>query len=218
MVFNNHSARQPLLSQPKPVDMKNMNAILHAVSLVAIAILFFLFFKQGSPSANGQKAKNEAVSGHGHGLTIAYFEMDTVERNYNYIKDVQEQLKGRQQSISSELNNTKKQYMGRIQQLQNKASTMSQQEGESAQAEINQMQVDLQQKEARLNQELQEQQFKLMQDINKKIEDFLGTYNKDKKYTYIFSHSPGDFMYFKDSLNNITNEIVKGLNETYKKP
>jgi outer membrane protein len=218
LVFNKESATQPLHSQPKPVEMKNVNAVLHGISLVAIAILFFLFLKPASPSGKTQHAKNDDINSTSKDIAIAYFEMDTVERNYKYIKDVQEQLKGRQQAITNDLNSTKKQYMGRIQQLQGKAPTMSQQEGESAQAEINQMQLELQQKEARLNQELQEQQFKLMQDINSKIENFLETYNKNKKYVYIFSHSPGDFMYYKDSLHNITGEIIKGLNETYKKP
>jgi outer membrane protein len=209
---------QPLLSQPKPVEMKNINAVLHVISLIAIAVLFFLYLKPSSPAGKSHQSKNDTSIAGSREIAIAYFEMDTVEHNYKYIKDVQDQLKSRQQAIANDLNNTKKQYYGRIQQLQGKAATMSQQEGEAAQAEINQMQVELQQKEARLNQELQEQQFKLMQDINKKIEDFLETYNKNRKYAYILSHSPGDFMYYKDTLNNITNEIIRGLNDTYKKP
>jgi outer membrane protein len=197
--------------------MKHINTVLNIISLAAIAVLFFLFLKKGvSASEVKHSAKDTArMSNTG---SIAYFEMDTLERHYNYIKDVQYQLKGRQQAITNELDATKKSYMGRIQQLQGKAATMSQQEGEAAQAEINQMQVELQQKEARLTQELQEQQFKLMQDINKKIEDYLQIYNKDKKFAYILSHSPGDFIYFKDSTNNITEELIKGLNEGYKKP
>lgn len=197
--------------------MKQINTILHIVSLVAIAILFFLLLKPGGPVAEIKHHSKDSI-GVAQTGTIAYFEMDTIERHYNYVKDVQAQLKSRQQAISNELESTKKSYMGRIQQLQSKAATMSQQEGEAAQAEINQMQMDLQQKEGRLTQELQEQQFKLMQDINKKIEDYLAVYNKDGKYSYILSHSPGDFIYFKDSSNNITTEIIKGLNEGYKKP
>jgi len=196
--------------------MKNVNTVLNIVSLAAIAVLFFLFLKPGDPGNHVTHAKKD-TSGVNNATSIAYFEMDTVERHYNYIKDVQEQLKGRQQAITNELNSTKKSYMTRIQQLQSRAATMSQQEGESAQAEINQMQSELQQKEARLGQELQEQQFKLMQDINKKIEEFLQTFNKNKRYTYILSHSPGDFIYYKDSSNNITDEVIKGLNEGYKK-
>lgn len=197
--------------------MKNVNTVLNVICLAAIAVLFILFFRSGDPASNAKQVKTDSSGSTNVASSIAYFEMDTVERHYNYIKDVQEQLKGRQQGITNELNATKKSYMTRIQQLQSQAATMSQQEGEAAQAEINQMQGELQQKEARLSQELQEQQFKLMQDINRKIEDYLQIYNKDNKFTYILSHSPGDFIYFKDSSNNITNDIIKGLNDGYKK-
>ncbi len=215
-VFNIICVFQPLHSQRKPsAQMKNFNTILNVVSLAAIAVLFFLFFKHHSPAKNTGTGKDTGkIYKPG---SIAYFEMDTIEQHYNYIKDVREQIKAREQSITNDLNNTKKNYMARIQELQGKAPTMSQQEGESAQAEINQMQLDMQQKEADLSQQLQDHKFKLMQDINKKIEDFLLVYNQEKKYVYIFSHQAGDFIYFKDSTNDITQEIIKGLNEGYKK-
>ncbi len=216
MVFNKDCGVQTLHSQPKLVLMKNVNTLLNVICLVAIAVLFFLFFKSPNPAKTNSVKKSDSTNST-VAASIAYFEMDTIERHYNYIKDVQDQLKGRQAAISNDLNATKKSYMNRIQELQGKSATMSQQEGEAAQAEINQMQNELQQKEARLSQELQEQQFKLMQDINKKIEDYLRNYNKDKKFAYILSHSPGYFIYFKDSSNNITDELVKGLNEGYKK-
>jgi outer membrane protein len=107
--------------------------------------------------------------------------------------------------------------MGRIQQLQSKAATMSQQEGEAAQAEINQMQVSLQQREAKLTQDLQEKQFKMLKEINEKMTEYLKGFNEKKKFAYIISRSPGDFIYFADSAYNITNELIKGLNEAYKK-
>lgn len=199
--------------------MKNLNTVLNVVALVGIAVLFFLYFK-GAPVGTSRtttagKDSNKVANAPG---SIAYFEMDTVEQHYNYIKDITEELKLKEQAVSNELNATKKNYMTRIQQLQSQAATMNQQQGDAAQAEINQMQQDIQQKEGRLSQELQEHKFKLMQDIQKKIEDFLKTYNQDKKYAYILSHQTGDFIYYKDSLNNITDDVVKGLNDGYKKP
>ena len=111
----------------------------------------------------------------------------------------------------------KKGYMNRIQQLQAKAPNMSQQEGEAAQAEINQMQLNMQQKEARLAQGLQEKQFKMMQDINNKIAEFLKVYNSDRRFSYIISHQPGDFLYYSDTVYNITADVLKGLNDLAKK-
>jgi outer membrane protein len=195
--------------------MKNFNNIALAVLAVAVAILFFLQFngnsgKKSPAAAAGSDSTGASVAGR-----IAYFEMDSIEQQYLYIKEVQSKLKQREQVMTAELNGMRNGYMGRIQQLQSKASTMSQQEGESAQAEINQMERSLQQKEAKMAQELQEEQFKLMQDINKKIEEYLAQYNANKGYSYIISRQAGDFIYYKDSTFDITIDLVKGLNDQY---
>lgn len=196
---------------------KTTNIFLGILALL-VAGLYILHFTGG----NSKSAKKEVVATSDSTQVdytgkVAYFEMDSLEAQYLYIKEVQSKLKSREQAISGELNTLRNGYMGRVQQLQQKAPTMSQQEGEAAQAEIGQMERNLQQREARLGQELQEQQFKLMQDINKKIEEFLTDYNKDKQFAYIISRQAGDFIYFRDTTLNITDELVKGLNELYNK-
>ena len=55
-----------------------------------------------------------------------------------------------------------------------------------------------------------------MQEVKSKIEDFLKEYNRDKGYSYIISYEPGLF-YLKDTIYNITRDVVKGLNELYGK-
>lgn len=198
--------------------MKNVSVILNIILLVAVGILYFLFFKNNHSTKTGEYITDSAItSGISYPMKIAYFNMDSVEVHYVYIKEVREQLKNKEQSMSNEMNGLKKAYMERIRQLQAKSQTMSQQEGEAAQAEINQMQQKLQTREGELTQSLQGEQFKMMQDINKKIEDYLKTYNQQKKYTFIFSHQPGDFIYYKDSLCNITSDIITGLNASVKK-
>jgi outer membrane protein len=195
--------------------MKQLNTIITAILALAVAVLFYLQFKgQAKPQKALPSSGSDSsfVSDEGR---IAYFEMDSVEQQYLYIKDVQNKLKARERTMRGELEGMRNGYMGRIQQLQSKAATMSQQEGEAAQAEINQMERNMQQKEAKLAQELQEEQFKLMQDINQRIEGFLTEYNADKGFSYIISRQSGDFIYFKDTTLNITNEVVKGLNARY---
>jgi outer membrane protein len=199
------------------LNMKNFNSVITGILALAIAILFFLHFKSGKSSpATARLSDKDSLSIPTAGR-IAYFEMDSIESQYQYIKEVQAQLKSKEQSMAGELQGMRNSYLGRIQQLQQKAPGMSQQEGEAAQAEIDQMQRNMQQKEATLTQSLQEQQFKLMQAINKKIEEYLTDYNKDKGFSYIISRQAGDFIYFKDTTFNITADVVKGLNEQYKK-
>lgn len=195
--------------------MKNASIVLGGLSLAGVLTLFFLHFSGSKTNKTSTGDKNTAGS-HTHGQ-IGYFEMDSIEQKYDYIKSVREQLKKEESNITNELGNMKKNYMGRIQQLQAKAATMSQQEGEAAQQEINQMQISLQQREAKLTQELQEKQFKMLKEINEKITEYLKGFNQNKKFAYIISRSPGDFVYFADTAYNITNELLKGLNEANKK-
>jgi outer membrane protein len=199
--------------------MKQTQSIAIGILGVAVIALFILHFTGGSKKSSDNPAKMNASGAvlSDKAGRIAYFEMDSIERNYEYIKEIQGKLKSREQAITNELQSVRNGYMARIQQLQQKAPSMSQTEGEAAQAEINQMERNAQQKEAKLGQDLQEQQFKMMQDINKKIEEYLTDFNKENKFTYIISRQSGDFIYFRDTTMNITNDLIKGLNEQYNK-
>ncbi|MEO7309080.1 MAG: OmpH family outer membrane protein [Chitinophagaceae bacterium] len=192
--------------------MKNLSLALNVILLVAVGLLYVLFFKEKKTGTVTNLSVGNDIPVTNMPTRIGYFNMDSVENGYTYIREVREQLKTKEQGISAELNTLKKSYMERIQQLQSKAQTMSQTEGETAQGEINQMQQKLQAREAELTQSLQGEQFKMMQDVNRKIEDFLKSYNQQKKFAFILSHQPGDFIYYKDSLCNVTEDIVNGLN------
>src|SRR2546421_659305 len=58
--------------------------------------------------------------------------------------------------------------------------------------------------------------FAMVKDVKSRIEEFLKEYNKSKGYSYIFSNEPG-FIYYRDTMFNITKDLVKGLNEQYLK-
>ena len=62
-----------------------------------------------------------------------------------------------------------------------------------------------------------ENQAKAIDAIQKRINEYLKEYNKEGKYNFIFSTQEGNpTLYFKDTAFNITSEVVKGLNDTYK--
>ncbi len=109
-----------------------------------------------------------------------------------------------------------KKYQARAMQLQQKGSTMNQQEQEAAMQEINKMQQDLQARKQVIDNDLYNYNSKMKEDILTRIQNFLKQYNKDGKYAYIFSYEPG-FMFYKDSTLNITPDVVAGLNDEYSK-
>jgi outer membrane protein len=57
---------------------------------------------------------------------------------------------------------------------------------------------------------------KLKTDIRKSIEDFLSDYNKQKNYSYIIQYDANSIIYTKDSVYDITADVVNGLNNAHK--
>jgi outer membrane protein len=120
------------------------------------------------------------------------------------------------QANSKQLGDMKNLFASKYQELQKLSQTLSQAELANKQQELMQMEKAFQGKEKMMSDEFQDEQFKKLQDVKKKIEDYLKFYNKDKGYAFIFSSSP-DLMYLKDSVYDITPDVIKGLNAFYKK-
>ena len=192
--------------------MRNISTILSIVALALTGVLFYLHFskKEAPKSAVVAADKNGQ-----QGFKIAYFHIDSLQANYTYYKDALEEMKGRESSANAELQNIKARFQQRVQQLQEKAPGMSQAEGEAAQREMAKMEQEYRKNEARLQENLQGQQMDMTNLLRKQIEEYLTTYNKDKGYAYIFSYEPG-FIFYKDSIYDITTDVVTGLNEKYK--
>ena len=92
---------------------------------------------------------------------------------------------------------------------------MTQAEGEAAQREYAQMQQKYQQRQVSLEQDLKKHQIELMTTVRNKIENYLKEYNKQKGYAFILSYEPGFMLYYKDSVYDITDDVINGLNSEY---
>lgn len=197
--------------------MKNLSTTLSVLSLLLIAVLFFLFFKRPAETKTAIVAEKQSASSSSGTFRIAYFDMDSLEVHYNYFKDAEAQAKSKENQMNMELSSLQNKYQKKIADWQQKGSTMTQAEGQQAQQEYTEMQQTFQSRKEALQDELAKSNGMVMTDIKKKIEIFLKEYNKDKNYSFIMAYEPNSFIYYKDSLYNITNDVVAGLNAGYKK-
>ncbi len=67
-----------------------------------------------------------------------------------------------------------------------------------------------------MSESLMADQTKFNLELNAKLDSFLTDYNADKRFAYILSYSKGGSILYKDSMYNITSDVVKGMNEIYK--
>jgi outer membrane protein len=193
--------------------MKNTLLAFNIVLLILIGLLFYLHFS--SRKKTEVKAASSNTSAASGAFKIAYFEMDSVENNYEYLKDIRNELKGKEQQLTVQLNQMKNRYMDKVNKFQQEAQTMTQEKQGAIQQDLMQEQKMIQNKEQAVGHELQDASFNKMREVNKTIEDFLKEYNKDKGYSYILAYQPGT-IYYKDTNFDITEDVLKGLNANYK--
>ena len=194
--------------------MKNISTVLSILALVLIGVLFYLHFSSKAPAkhvASAPVTKSEAAD-----FRIAYFDIDSLQSHFDYFKKVSNEMKARENAMTVELRTLENSYQRKIKEWLDRGANMTQAEGEAAQREYAQMQQRYQKRQMDLEQELQKQKVDLMTDLRKKVEDYLKEYNKEKGYAFILSYEPGFMLYYKDTLYDVTTDVIAGLNEKYK--
>jgi outer membrane protein len=188
--------------------MKQNAWLVNGILAVAVIVLYILHFS--APSKQVSPAPDKGAS-----TKVAYFEIDSIQNNYEFFKEVKAALLLKDQENAKQLNNLKNDYVAKYQDLQKNGALLSQAEVANRQQDLMKAEKNYQSKEQQLSQELQEESFKRLQEVKKKIEVYLNQYNKGKQFAYILSSNP-DLMYYKDTAYDITADIVKGLNAEYK--
>lgn len=200
--------------------MKNLSFALNLILFIAVAVLYYLHFSEKKPVSTKKTASmNTAAVGPMTRPAIAYVDLDSLNERITYIRNKKKELEAEQRGIESEwesgykgLENKKNAFIN-----SKKGASISQEEGQQFQGELLQEQQQIDDRKQALTQKLSEKHYKFMEDLQKKLRDFLEDYNKEKNYMYIFTTGTGlDYMAYKDSSMNITDDVVEGMNEKMK--
>lgn len=153
-------------------------------------------------------------TGNSAGFKIAYFEMDSVEANFNMVKEVKKEISQKDAEYSNNLRQIDQAYKDKYNEFASQ-ETMTPEQNEAAQNVLRQLADKLKDQKQGIDQQYQDFVMRKNLEIKKEIEKYLQTYNEVKKYSYIIAYEPGLF-YYRDSAYNITADVIKGLNATYK--
>jgi outer membrane protein len=186
--------------------------------LAAVGVLYYLHFskdtklnapqKQISPTVNTTNTVRPA---------IAYVELDSLNEKISYIKLGRKELEAEQQSIETEWENSYRNLENQKNNFLKRGNAITQEEAEKFQTSLLQQQQQVDGRKQNLSQKLNEKSYKFMEEIQKKLKDFLTAYNEDKNFNYIFTTGNGlEYMVYKDSSLNITADVIKGMNDVMK--
>ena len=198
--------------------MKHLSTILNVVLLLAVAFLYFHEFGGAKAKASITKSPVSVAETQKAGnAPIAYVELDSLNEKIIFIREKRKELEAEQKAIETEWESG---YRGLEAQKNNflkKGNAITQQMAEEFQGQLLQQQQRIDEKKQGLTQKLSEKSYRFMDDVQKKLKDFLVDYNKEKNYLYILTTGTGlDYMVYKDSTLNITEDVVVGMNEKLK--
>ncbi|MGB8193366.1 MAG: OmpH family outer membrane protein [Chitinophagaceae bacterium] len=194
-----------------------MNKVALGLSILSLVLVSILFYMQFSKPGKAKSSTREVVTAEApvSQFRMAYFDMDSVESNYEHVKEIRDILRKKEENMNSQLNTLKSSYQKKIAEWQQKGANISQAESEAMNREYQQMQVNYENKKQQLDEDIKSDYQKMLMDVNKEISDYLKEFNKDKGYTYIITNEQS-LIYYKDTVYNITRDVVSGLNTFYK--
>lgn len=197
--------------------MKNYSIVLNVVLLVAVGVLYILHF-------TGSKSDSVVTQANGDGgataAKIVYINTDTLFNNYLLSIELNEQFLKKQEERRTELNVRAKELDQQAKEFQRKLENNGFVSRERAEAANNELVVKQQQLQ-KLQQDMTDQMMREQGELNKKLFDaitnFLAEYNKVKGYNIVLSTTLGGTVLYSQDGFDITGDVVKQLNDQYKK-
>ncbi len=204
--------------------MKNLSFIINGILAVAVAILFYQVHSlknSGDVSLQNEvENKNPIIVTSASNLAdakIAYINTDSINEHYAYIADFTKVLKSKKSVIESQMQTLTTRFQKDYESFQQSA-----QAGIASEADLMKQKSNLERQQQDIaNKELQMQNLGIELEeknieLNKNVKDFLAKYNNGK-FDYVLSYS--DMMPTILLVNpklDITNDILKGINQEYK--
>jgi outer membrane protein len=215
-------AKSPFVVILPPVKDCVMNKLSVALNVVLLAAVGYLYYYNFSSKKSGAVLPNTALAAKANDsnvnqLKVAFVELDSLNENLVYFKQRRKELELQQKQIETEYTNGYKELETKQNSFRQKNPNASPEEVQNITAILTKEQQDIETKKQTQTQLLNQKSFDLMEGIQKKLKHFLEGYNKEKKYNFILTTGSGlDYLIYKDSSLNITNDVIKGMNEIMK--
>ena len=191
--------------------MKNASLVLNIILAIAVAILYYLHFKDRQPAEAGVKNPAEVK-----GKANVYVNVDSLLTKYEFFKDTQKVLESKKFQLENELATKGRNLQNKAAFFQQKAPTMTMEQGRATEAALQKEQQEIIQYRERAAQGLGLEEQKKNEELYNKIYEYLKKYNAQNKYEFVLGYTKGGGILFADTDNDVTRKVLDGLNQEYK--
>lgn len=197
--------------------MKNLSLILSSVACLGVAVLFFMQLSKGGDAKTTKVDGSADAAVAAGGIPVAYINSDSLVTNYKLLDEMRKALEEKK-------GNAEKQLQGRGAKLEEEmgsfqrraqAGLLSNNELKSGQESLVQKRDALLAYEKQLTAGLFEEEKIMNARLYDSLMSYLKDYNKDNRYKYILNYTKGGAFFLADDKLDITNEVIKGMNERF---
>ena len=149
---------------------------------------------------------------------IVYVNSDSLLNKYDYFKDMSTRLEDKGKKAQVDVSSKGQAFQREVAEYQKGAATLSADQRAATEQRLARKQQELQTYNQNASAQIQQEQAAENAKLYDKIADFLKGYAKDKGYKLILTYSKANpTVLFGDESLNVTNDVVKLLNDNYKK-
>jgi outer membrane protein len=189
--------------------MKNLSLILNGVLIVAVGVLYFLHF-------SGKKNGSESTVTAPADLKIAYIKFDSVLKHYEYFKEMRTSLESKGKKLDQDLQNRGQNLQNEIASYQRNVSNLTIGQAKAVEEDLGKKQQNFRLYQQSLEQELANDQNKLLEALYGRITTFLKKYSEGSGLQVVLKYDQTSDVLFGGPGIDISQDVIKGLNEEYK--
>ncbi|MCG8306286.1 MAG: OmpH family outer membrane protein [Cytophagales bacterium] len=193
--------------------MKNNVSIgLNVVLLIAVVVLYVLHFSGRADTDEPVEGKNtEPID-----LSIAYVNSDSLLKNYDFFKDLEKKLIEKRDKLNAEYQNRAEGLQKEFQNFQTTAGNMTISQARAVEEDLRKKQQNLLMYQDQLGQQLMQEEAKMNSELYDKVSAYLRDYGLNKDLQIVLTYTKGSGVLYANEGLDITDQVIVGLNETYK--
>ncbi len=198
--------------------MKRTSLVINIVLALAVIALYILHFT-GTGSSKTNNEATDLSSGETAKSDIYYVQIDSVISNFDMAKDLSGEFETKFNASDATLKSKQEAYQREVNDFQYKyqRQLITRSETESLQRQLMAKEQDLVRLQQQLTNEINEQQVVMNRKVINAIMEYMKENSSQYNYKYVLATSFGtNILYANDSLD-ITQSVIKGLNEKYQK-
>ena len=189
----------------------NISIVLNVVLLVAVVVLYVLHFSDKEDAEEQADAKGtEAIE-----LSVAYVNSDSLLKNYDFFKELEQKLFDRRDKLNAEYKNRAEGLQQEISNFQTTAGNMTISQARAVEEDLRKKQQNLMMYQEQLGQQLMQEEAKMNTELYDKVSEYLQDFGQDKDLQIVLTYTKGSGVLYANEGLDITDQVIVGLNKAY---